>query len=138
MTLLVDTNVWVAAHDERDPDHQRCAGVLRDHRGELAAPATVVAETAWFIEDRHGPAAEARFLRLIPSRAVDVIDLTAADWQRCVELIETYSELGLGVVDASIVAIAERLGLDTIATMNTRDFHVVRPVHIDTFTLIPT
>ena len=138
MTLLVDTNVWIAAHDEHDPDHERCAAVLRQHANELAAPVTVVTETAWFLEDRHGPAAEASFLRLITTGVLDPIDLTAIDWERCVELIDTYLDLGLGVVDASIVAVAERLGLTTIATMNTRDFRVVRPAHIDTFELLPT
>lgn len=137
MTLLVDTNVWVAAHDQRDAGHQRCAAVLRQHAGELAAPAPVITETAWFLEDRYGPAAESGFLRLITTKALNVVDLTESHWERCVELIDTYQELGLGLVDASIVAVAERLELDTIATMNTRDFNVVRPNHIDAFTLVP-
>jgi uncharacterized protein len=138
VTLLVDTNVWIAAHDEHDPDHGTCAAVLRQHANELASPVTVVTETAWFLEDRHGPSAESSFLRLITTGVLDPIDLTATDWERCVEMIDTYLDLGLGVVDASIVAVAERLGLTTIATMNTRDFRVVRPAHIDTFELLPT
>jgi predicted nucleic acid-binding protein len=39
--------------------------------------------------------------------------------------------------DASIIAIAERLDLTTIATLNHRDFAVVRPAHCDGFELIP-
>jgi len=137
VTLIVDTNVWVAAHNERDPDHRRCAGLLRRRAGELVAPPTVVAETAWFLEDRHGPDAEARFLRLITAGALTVVDLIADDWERCVELIETYDQLRLGVVDASVVAIAERLRLSELATMNARDFTVVRPVHVAAFDLLP-
>lgn len=137
MTLLVDTNVWIAAHNERDADHQRCARLLRDRSGELAVPPTVVAETAWFLEDRHGPDAEARFLRLITAGALTVIDLLPGDWERCIELIETYDRLRLGVVDASIIAIAERLRLSELATMNARDFTVVRPTHVATFDLLP-
>lgn len=78
------------------------------------------------------------FLRLITTNALNVVDLSESHWERCVELIDTYQELGLGLVDASIVAVAERLQLDTIATMNTRDFNVVRPNHIDAFTLVPS
>jgi uncharacterized protein len=52
-------------------------------------------------------------------------------------LIETYWDLRLGVVDASIVAVAERLRLVSVATMNRRDFAVVRPVHCDAFQLLP-
>jgi hypothetical protein len=90
------------------------------------------------LEDRYGPAAEAAFVRLITSRLLGVVDLTEQDWRRCVELIETYDQLGLGLVDASIVAVAERLGLTEVATMNTRDFGVVRPAHIEAFTQLPS
>ena len=137
MTLLVDSNVWIAAQDTRDPDHGPCAQLLLDHAGELITPVTVVTETAWFIEDRHGPAAEASFLRLVTTGAIQVVDIAAADWRRCVALIETYSDLGLGIVDASVVSVAERFGLTAIATMNGRDFHAVRPAHCDGFALLP-
>jgi uncharacterized protein len=66
-----------------------------------------------------------------------VIELTKADWLRSAQLIETYADLGLGFVDASIIAVAERLKLTEIATMNCRDFAVVRPVHCDAFELFP-
>ncbi len=39
--------------------------------------------------------------------------------------------------DASIVAIAERLGIRRIATFDRRHFTVVRPAHVETFTLLP-
>ena len=51
-------------------------------------------------------------------------------------MIERYADLGLGLVDASIVAIAELRGITILATLNNRDFRVVRP-RIDAFTLIP-
>jgi predicted nucleic acid-binding protein len=40
-------------------------------------------------------------------------------------------------VTASIIAVAERHNLDTIATLNHRDFAVVKPAHRNTLTLIP-
>jgi len=43
----------------------------------------------------------------------------------------------LGFVDASIVAIAERFKLHAIATTDRRDFSLVRPAHVDRFTLVP-
>lgn len=137
MVLLVDTGVWVAAADTDEPRHTACAALLAAHHGELVTPAPVVAETAWLIEARLGPAAEARFLNLITTGQLDVIDLTAADYARCVELIETYTDLGLGLVDASIVTIAENLTLTRIATLNHRDFRVVRPAHCDALELVP-
>jgi uncharacterized protein len=43
----------------------------------------------------------------------------------------------LGGVDAGLIAVAERLGLTTIATLDHRHFGVVRPRHVDALTLLP-
>lgn len=53
------------------------------------------------------------------------------------ELIETDADMGLGLVDASVVAIAEGLRITTVATLNRRDFTVVRPGHGEALELIP-
>jgi uncharacterized protein len=45
--------------------------------------------------------------------------------------------MGLGLVDASVITIAERLRIGTIATLNRRDFTVVRPRHVEAFELVP-
>ena len=100
-------------------------------------PTTVIVESSWFIEDRLGPGAEAKFLRSVTSGELRRQDLTDADWERATSLVEAYADLGLGLVDASVVAIAERLGATTIATLNHRDFRVVRPRHVAAFELLP-
>jgi predicted nucleic acid-binding protein len=41
------------------------------------------------------------------------------------------------LVVASIVTVAENLAGTTIATLNDRDFRVVRPAHCDAFELVP-
>jgi predicted nucleic acid-binding protein len=97
----------------------------------------VVVESSWFIEDRLGPGAEATFLRSVTSGELRRQDLTDTDWERATGLVEAYADLGHGLVDASVVAIAERLGATTIATLNHRDFMVVRPRHIVAFELLP-
>lgn len=111
--------------------------MIRSHRGELAAPVPVIAETSWLSLDRLGTAAQASFLRLITSGQLEPVDLTEADWQRCAQLVEQYASLRLDLVDASLVAVAERLKLTTLATLNRRDFAVVRPRHAVAFDLMP-
>ena len=66
-----------------------------------------------------------------------VIDLVADDWRRAGALVTQYADLPLGAVDASVIAVAERLGLTEIATVDRRHFSVVRPRHVDAFTLLP-
>jgi predicted nucleic acid-binding protein len=66
-----------------------------------------------------------------------VEDLVVADLLRMSELVATYADMPLGAVDASVVAIAERLDVTSIATLDRRHFSVVRPRHIAAFTLLP-
>ncbi len=61
----------------------------------------------------------------------------AEDWPRMIELIARYRNLPLGTVDASLVALAERLGVTQIATLDRRDFSAVRPNHVEAFELLP-
>jgi uncharacterized protein len=63
--------------------------------------------------------------------------LAVADYQRCVDLIERYADLGLGLVDASVITVAENHSITTVATLNERDFRVVRPRHCESFELLP-
>ena len=52
-------------------------------------------------------------------------------------LVRQYAGLRLGGTDASVVAICERLGIVTVATVNLRDFAAVRPRHIPVFITVP-
>lgn len=134
--LLVDTGVFVSVADRNEPRHPECVELFRSRR-DLTVCASVIPEAAWLIETRLGPAAEARFLALVTSDRFTIVDLTGTDYQRTIDLITAYTDLGLGFVDASIIAVAERLSVTTIATHNHRDFAVVRPAHCDGFELIP-
>jgi predicted nucleic acid-binding protein len=102
-----------------------------------AAPTPVIAESAWLILERLGTGPHQRFLRLVTSGQLEAIELTDEDWRRCVELTDTYADLRLDLADASLVAVAERLGQTVIATLNYRDFRVVRPKHCEAFELLP-
>ena len=135
--IVVDTGVAYGAADRDDPDHAGCAAVLTDHAGQLVIPIPVIVESSWLIADRLGPAAEAGFLRSVAAGELRRVDLTDTDWDRVLELVETYADLDLGLVDASVIVVAERLGVTTLATINHRDFTVVRPRHTDAFDLIP-
>lgn len=61
----------------------------------------------------------------------DAVLTVAADFE------DKYLDLPLGIVDAAVVAIAERLKLTEIATIDHRHFNVVRPRHVPAFALLP-
>lgn len=110
---------------------------MEDHPGPLVTTALVIAEAGWLIERQLGPTAEARFYRSIVAGDLRVEALQPADWARIAELVDRYADLGLGGTDASLIAIAERLTVTTIATLDRRHFTVVRPTHTDAFELLP-
>jgi predicted nucleic acid-binding protein len=49
----------------------------------------------------------------------------------------TYQGLGLGTTDATVIALCERLELTEVATIDRRQFTIVRPRHIDALVLLP-
>ena len=136
--IVVDTGFLVALLDADDRHHERCATWLAGNDEALVVPIPVVTETCYFVERDGGPELEADFLESFgPNEIFEMIDLRPGDWSRTVDLVRTYADLPLGVVDASVVAIAERLGSRQIATLDHRHFTVVRPAHATVFELIP-
>jgi predicted nucleic acid-binding protein len=136
-TLVVDTGVAYAAVDPSEPDHEACAALLRAAGTTITLPAPVVTETCLLSLSRGNPPAATAVLDSVTDGTVIVVDLDADDYRRVRLLVERYWDLPLDVVDASVVAIAERLEETTIATLDRRHFSVVRPLHCEAFTLVP-
>jgi uncharacterized protein len=138
--ILVDTNVLYALADRRDKHHARCADWLQRTPDVLMVPATVLAETCYLIDKTLGPAAEAAFLDSVgtgPDYTFQLVELVDSDLRRMAALVRQYADLRLGGTDASVVAVCERLGIGTVATVNLRDFATVRPRHVPAFIIVP-
>lgn len=87
-----------------------------------------------------GPGAEVQFLDAVgdgPSHRFRLIDLADDDVRRMAVLVQQHVDQRLGGTDASIIAVAERLGVATIATANRRDFDNVRPTHVRALNIAP-
>jgi predicted nucleic acid-binding protein len=138
MALILDTGPLLAALDAADPDHEACASLLTSTDEDLLIPVLVLAELDYWCAKRLAPAVWDGFLDDLIGGAYRAEAPTAADLVRCRELQSQYVDLALGVVDASVVALAERLGENRIATLDHRHFTVVRPAHMRAFTLLPS
>jgi uncharacterized protein len=135
--LVVDAGPLVAAAVADDRNHERCVDLLSRAAPPLVVPALVVTEVAYFLGDRLGPSAERAFAGSVRGGELVVEPVEPSDWARIVELLEVYDDLSLGIVDASVVAACERLGVERLATLDRRHFGVVRPRHRDALTLVP-
>ncbi len=135
--LIVDTGPLLATADRQDPDHVSCRTVLEEDAGPLVTTALVIAEAAYLIDRQLGALAEAALYASIVDGSLLVEDMLVEDWQRVRALVTRYADLPLGGTDASLVAIAERLGATRLATLNHRHFRVVRPRHVSALELLP-
>ena len=135
--VVVDTGPLVAVADRDDVHHRTCTDWFDSSTDTVVVPAPVIVEVCWLLGRRVGPAAEAAFLAALAGGDPRIEELTAEDYRRASRLVERYADLDLGFVDASVIAVAERLGIDTVATINHRDFRVVRPTHLDAFNIVP-
>jgi uncharacterized protein len=135
--ILFDTNILVAAARTADVNHHIAVRLLNTMSEPRLVPPTVVAEVCYLLSEWGGPDAEVRFLRDFRPGGLRLAELTDTDVARMADLAERYADLRLGGTDASLVAIAERLGIERIATFDRRLFTVVRPAHIDAFMLLP-
>lgn len=134
--LVVDAGPLIAAASMRDRDHERCLALLST-QAPLIVPALVIAEVSYFLADRMGQRAEQAFARSLRDGELYAEPVAASDWVRIFELLGEYSDLQLGIVDASVIAACERLDASTLATLDRRHFSVVRPRHREALILLP-
>lgn len=137
MALILDTGPLLAGLDAADPDHERCATLIAEAREDLVVPGLVLAELDYWCRRRLPAEAWLVFLDDLIAGAYRAEHPSDADLRRCRALGETYADLGLGVVDASIVALAERLGEEKLATLDHRHFGAVRAEHVEALRLLP-
>lgn len=137
MSLIFDTNVLFASLDRRDTHHNACRELIENSREARIVPATVLVELDHFIRQRLHEVAHAAFLRDITDGAYFVEELRREDYIRVRQICAKYSDADIGLVDASVVAIAERLNEPKIATLDHRHFRMIQPRHIDAFELLP-
>ncbi|MFD4442692.1 type II toxin-antitoxin system VapC family toxin [Nocardia sp. NPDC058519] len=135
--IVCDTGPLVAVLNANDAAHDRCLAFLEHHPGPVLIPGPVLGEVCYFLETRVGPSAEARFLESVAAGEIELVGLTDVDLARMAELVRQYADFPLGAVDASVIAVAERLGVTEIATLDRRHFHAVRTRHRDPVRLLP-
>lgn len=138
--IVVDTGPLVAAALSNDERHHECVELFTQAhlaRRKLLVPSPVVSEVCYLLERDGGSRVEADFLRSMGDEDFALAELTSIDLRRMADLVDTYADLPLGGVDASVVTVAERLGVDEVATLDRRDFHVVRPSHTHALKLVP-
>lgn len=137
MAILVDTGPLYALADEDDQYHAVVKRYVADIREALIVPSPVVTEVCYLLLEYLGAEAEVQFLRSLVNRELLVEHPTMKDIERAIAILEQYRDAHFGVVDATTMAMAERLKITVILTLDRRDFSLFRPKHCEAFTLVP-
>ena len=137
MALILDTGPLYAALDRSDADHAACRRLLEEADEPLIVPAPVLVEVDYWIHVRLHPGVLVALMDDIVAGAFRVEELCAADYPRIRELCDRYGDSDVGFVDASVLAVVERLNEPKLATLDHRHFGILRPRHVDALRLLP-
>lgn len=137
MAVIVDTSFIMALLNPGDAWHGACLRVASDLKTSLIVPITVLPEVAYLAESRLGQAVMRRAMAelLRPEWTLEAPNWS--DLQRANELLELYGDAKLDFVDATVIAIAERLRIRRVLTLDQRHFRPIRPRHCPAFDLLP-
>jgi predicted nucleic acid-binding protein len=138
VALVLDTGPILALLDAGDPAHERSVMMVDEVREDLVLPVCVLVEVDYWAHKLLGQETWNVFVEDIAAGAYRLEPLALDDLQRAAELEREYADLDLGLVDASVIALCERLGETKVATLDRRDFSVVRPRHCESLSLLPT
>lgn len=133
--VLVDTGPIVSILSESDAHHALCLEQLDQIRGPLLTCWPVITEAARLL--RRYPAAVRRLLSCLNGQPFSMLPLTGEDLPGISAILAKYQNLGVQLADASLAHLANREGVDTIFTLERRDFTVMRLVRNKRFQVIP-
>lgn len=124
MTLLVDTTVWYAAADRGDRHHHRATQLLTADES-LVTTDHVVVETWLLCAARGGATAADRWWDGLRRGVARIECVIAADLEAAWAIGQAFPDQGFAVTDRTSFAVAERLGLDRVASFDD-DFAIYR------------
>ncbi len=133
---LIDTGFMFAVLDNSDAHHTACADAYKNIRNALL-PEAVLPELAFLLLRENKVKGLTDFLRYIADENLQLISAELQDLRRAAEILERYADNKFDFVDCVVMAIAERLNIKRILTVDRRHFNSFRPLHCDRFEIVP-
>ena len=122
--VLVDTGPLVAMMSTEDSSRSACVEQMEKLYPPLLTCWPVITEAAWLLRSRPDrvqqliASFEAGFVALLPLDEADTLPIAA--------ILKKYQKIGAQLADACLVHLAERESIDTVFTLDHRDFRAYR------------
>jgi predicted nucleic acid-binding protein len=133
--VLVDTGPLVAILNRQDQFHGLCVETLRNIAGPLLSCWPVMTEAAWLL--RENTEALERVLLGAHGSFLELAAVAGRELESIVGTMKKDKALRPQLADAVLVHLAERERIDTIFTLDHRDFSVYRTKRGGRFRLLP-
>ena len=135
--ILLDTSGLLAALFSDQNRHEECARALRESSPPRIVSPFVLAELDYLIAKYAGVPAEVALLEEIERGAYELAVFDEFNIAKARELVERYSDLNIGLADASIAVLSERYDTRDVLTLDERHFRAIRPSPRRRFRLLP-
>lgn len=126
--IVADTGAILALLDKGDRHHADIRQIYEDRPAEWLLPWAILPEVDYLIGAEIGARAQEAFLEDLAVGAFNVEYGRHGDIERARAIIRTHRALNIGLVDAVVIATAERLRANAIATLDLRHFGAVKMI----------
>jgi hypothetical protein len=135
MAIIADTSGILALLDRDEQYHQ--ATVKLAESETIWVPATILPEVDYLATKHLGEQVARAFLEALLENYFTYISVEPGDLVRSLQIMTRYRDATIGLVDSSIVALAERYQTRRILTLDRRHFSLIKPQGIDYLQLLP-
>jgi uncharacterized protein len=131
----VDAGPLVALVDADDQHHAKCVAAFNQIADRLATVWPPLVEAMYMLHNL--PSAREGLWEMIERQALALLPLDLLDVPRIRELMRKYQDVPMDFPDAALVHVAERQRIQTIFTVDRRDFAIYRLRDRGRLTIIP-
>lgn len=133
--VLVDTGPLVAILSRHDEYHGTCVRALRDMPGPLLSCWPVITEAAWLL--RRSALAVQQLLRSIDGGFLELLPIAGSEASAIAAMMKRYEDIQPQLADVALLYLAGREQIDTIFTLDQRDFSIYRSARKPMFRIVP-
>ena len=135
--IIADTSGLIAFFSESGPQHDAVVAWLNRNDPVIVVSPYVIAEIDYLVATRLGVEAELAVLAELSGGAYELATMDAGDLADAARVVRRYSDLGIGLADASLAVLAQRYRTRTVLTLDRKHFGVMRPLDGGLFTIVP-
>ena len=137
MALVLDTGVLLAGLDEGEPQHEDCARLLAGIEERLIIPEPVLVELDYWLRKAANADVWLTFCENLHADAYVLSPVGPDLLLAAAQLQVRYADQPIGFVDAAVFVTCEALGEDKVATLDVRDFSILRTSGGQSLRLLP-